>query len=65
MQNRRMAFLFLAALMLVAVARHPSLDLRVITHDSADLNPHRVQAALELGVATVSVLITWTSKKFT
>jgi hypothetical protein len=57
-----MAFLFAAALLLIAVARHPSVDLRLMTHDSADLNPHRMQAAFDLGVATVSLLFTWTSK---
>ena len=64
MRNRRIALLFAAALMLVAVARHPSVDLRLLTHDSSDVKPHRLQAAVELGVASVSLLITWTSKKF-
>ncbi|MDO7842537.1 hypothetical protein [Sphingomonas immobilis] len=64
MRNRRLALLIGAALLLIAGVRHPSMDLRVITHDAADLSPHKVQAAVELGIASVSVLITWTSKKF-
>ncbi len=63
MRNRRIAA-FLALVLLVAVARHPSANIRILTHDATDLAPHRIQAALDLGVFAVSVLITWTSKRF-
>jgi hypothetical protein len=52
-----------AALLLAAFARHPSADIRILTHDAADRAPHRVQAAIDLGLATVSVLVTWTAKR--
>ncbi|SDA31054.1 hypothetical protein [Sphingomonas sp. NFR15] len=66
MRNRRIAVFVALALVAVAVAvaRHPSADLRVLLHDPADLAPHRIQAAVDLGVMAVSVLITWTSHRF-
>jgi hypothetical protein len=65
MRNRRIAMLAaFTLLMTIAVARHPTADLRIQLHDPADLAPHRVQAALDLGVMAVSVLVTWTSHRF-
>jgi hypothetical protein len=49
------------ALLLLAV-RHPSADIRILTHDATDRAPMRVQAALDLGVMAFSVLITWTKR---
>jgi hypothetical protein len=64
MRNRRAA-MFLALVLVATVAlRHPSADLRIQLHDPGDLTPHRVQAALDLGVMAVSVLVTWTSHRF-
>ncbi|WP_404367552.1 hypothetical protein AB5I39_13025 [Sphingomonas sp. MMS24-J45] len=51
-----------AALALIAVARHPSADIQILTHDSTDRTPHRVKAAIDLGLVGVSVLITWTGE---
>ena len=64
MRNRRIALFVAVALVMLAAARHPSADLRVLLHDPSDLAPHRVQAAIDLGVMAVSVLITWTSHRF-
>lgn len=50
------------ALAVVAVQR-PSADIRLITHDMADPSPHRVQAAVDLGLMAVSVLVTWTGER--
>lgn len=40
--------------------RHPTADIRLITHDVRDPAPHRVQAAVDLGLVGVSILYTWT-----
>jgi len=63
MRNRRIGLAVVALLFLALAWRHPSADIRILTHDSADAAPHRVQAALDLGVMGVNVLITWTSKR--
>ncbi|MDQ1231953.1 hypothetical protein [Sphingomonas sp. 2378] len=48
-------------LALIALAyRHPTADIRLITHDIADRSPRRVQAAVDLGLFGVSILYTWT-----
>ncbi len=60
MRDRRIGLLVAAALLLTLSVRHPTADIRIITHDRTDLTPQRVQAALDLGVFAVSVLVTWT-----
>lgn len=63
MRNRRMNVVLLAALVLAfAAVRHPSADIRILTHDVGDRSPVRVQAAIDLGVVAVSVLVTWTKR---
>lgn len=52
----------LALLVMVAI-RQPSADIRIMTHDSGDSAPHRIQAAVDLGVLAVNVLITWTARR--
>lgn len=51
-----------AVLALVAVVRHPSADIRILTHDATDPAPHQLKAAIDLGLVGVSVLVTWTGK---
>ncbi|MGY4398642.1 hypothetical protein ACVWZA_003850 [Sphingomonas sp. UYAg733] len=60
MRDRRIGLIVAAALLLTLVVRHPTADIRIITHDRADLTPQRVLAALDLGIFAVSVLVTWT-----
>lgn len=50
------------ALAIMAVQR-PTADIRLITHDIGDPTPHRVQAAVDLGLMAVSVLVTWTEQR--
>jgi len=51
----------MAVLALVGLAyRHPTADVRLITHDLTDRSPRRVQAAVDLGLLSVSFLYTWT-----
>ncbi|BCA59012.1 hypothetical protein [Sphingomonas sp. HMP6] len=62
MRNRRIMIGMFALLAMVAVARHPSADIRILTHDASDPTPHQVMAALDLGLVAVSVLVTWTGE---
>lgn len=50
----------LALIALVAVARHPTADIEILTHRANDPAPHRMQAAVDLGVIAVRFLLTWT-----
>jgi len=60
--RRRNAMVALGALLvLVAVARHPTADIEILTHRDGDPTPHRIQAAVDLGVVGVKFLLTWTS----
>lgn len=62
MRKRRSIIVALAALFaLVAVARHPTADIEILTHESTGPAPHRVQAAVDLGVVAVKFLLTWTT----
>lgn len=59
--RRRNAMVALAAVLaLVAVARHPTADIEILTHRDGDPTPHRIQAAVDLGVIAVKFLLTWT-----
>lgn len=59
--RERQIMIGMAVLALVALAhRHPTADIRFITHDLADRSPRRVQAAVDLGVFGVRFLYTWT-----
>ena len=62
MRERRTGMLIAIALLLVLAVRHPTANIRILTHDASDLKPARVQAAIDLGVIAVSVLVTWTKK---
>lgn len=62
MRRRRNIVLGVAALLaLVAVARHPTANLEILTHQASDPAPHRIQAAVDLGVVAINFLLTWTS----
>ena len=61
MRKRRMAVAIGAMLALIAVVRHPTADIEILTHRVGDPAPHRLQAAVDLGVVAVKFLLTWTS----
>lgn len=64
MDSRRRTVIAGCALALAVVAvRHPTADVRFINHESWDNAPHRFQAAVDLGLMGVSVLVTWTSSR--
>jgi hypothetical protein len=59
--NRRRVAIVAAAVALVAVGtRQPTADIRILTHDVRDLQPARMQAAIDLGLVGVNLLVTWT-----
>ncbi|MGY2733449.1 hypothetical protein [Sphingomonas sp. UYP23] len=62
MRNRRIMVGIVAVLALVAVARHPSADIQILTHDPTDPAPHQIKAAIDLGLVGISLLVTWTGK---
>lgn len=55
----------LAACALAALVRHPTADIRILTHDAGDPAPHRMQAAIDVGLFAVNLLVTWTAGRFT
>ncbi|USU06739.1 hypothetical protein NF700_07590 [Sphingomonadaceae bacterium OTU29MARTA1] len=60
--RRKLAIAALAVVTIVAV-RHPTPNIRLLTHDVGDTQPHRVQAAIDLGLMGFSVLYTWTARR--
>jgi hypothetical protein len=62
MRERRIGLAVLVIALLVLAARHPSADIRIVTAESSDPAPHRVQAAVDLGGVAVSLLWTWSSR---
>lgn len=62
MRNRRIGLIVAAALLFAVSMRHPTADIRILAHDTADRSPQRVQAAIDIGVFAVSVLVTWTKR---
>lgn len=50
-----------AMLVIVAAARHPTANIEIMTHQIGDPAPHRVQAAVDLGIVAVKFLLTWTA----
>ncbi len=61
MRNRKGMLVLAGVIALTAIAvRHPTVDLQLVTHDSRDPSPHRMQAAVDFRLVGVSVLYTWT-----
>ena len=61
MRNHKGTLLIVGLVALTALAvRHPTIDVQLVTHDSRDPSPQRMQAAVDLGLVGISVLYTWT-----
>ena len=60
MRDRRAVLLVAGLALMVLAVRHPTADIRIITHETSDPSPHRMLAAIDLGLIGVSVLYTWT-----
>jgi hypothetical protein len=65
MRERRLTLAVVAALLLALAWRHPTANIEILTQDQGDLAPHQMHAAIDVGVAAVSVLVTWTSHHLT
>lgn len=63
MRDRRKLIVAGAAALALFAASHPSANIEVLTHDVSDPAPRRVQAAVDLGLMAVSVLVTWTGSR--
>lgn len=61
MDRRKVAVATMFALGVIAM-RHPTADIRVMTHDFGDPRPQRMQAAIDFGLVGVSFLYTWTKR---
>ena len=61
MRDRRLLVAAAAILVIGTLsARHPTADIRLLTHEAADPSPMRMQAAIDLGVVGVSLIYTLT-----
>jgi hypothetical protein len=63
MRQRRLVLGLIVLGLIGLSARHPTADIRLITHDANDPAPQRMQAAVDLGMLGVSVVYTWTVKR--
>lgn len=62
MQRRRILLIFGMLALAVMLVRHPSANIRIITHDVTDPSPRKIEAAVDMGVFALSLLVTWTAK---
>lgn len=60
MRNRGRVLGGVVAAALLVALWHPVAEVRLITHDIGDPAPRRLQAAVDLGMVGVSVMVTWT-----
>lgn len=61
-EKRRLGVIAAATLVAMLAFQTPTAELRIQLHDVADVTPRKVEAAVDLGIAAVSVLVTWTAK---
>jgi hypothetical protein len=62
MRHRRVIVALAVLALLIAAGPHNRADIRILTHESSDRAPEKIQAAIDLGWLAVSVLITWTRR---
>lgn len=64
MEKRRRIVVALGALCLFAAVVHPpAADVRIMAHSAGDPAPQRFRAAVNLGLASASILVTWTAQR--
>ncbi|TPG15316.1 hypothetical protein [Sphingomonas oligophenolica] len=62
MRHRRNALAVAGIALAVVAVGHPTADFRLVTHDVGDPAPHRIRAAVDLGLVGVSFLYTWSQR---
>ena len=62
MRDRRKMLAMAGIAVAVMAVRHPTVDLRIVTHNVGDPTPHRFQAAIDFGLVGFSVLYTYTKR---
>jgi hypothetical protein len=62
MRRRRLLLLLGTLALAVMLVRHPTANIRIITHDMTDPAPHKIEAAIDMGLFALSLLVTWTAK---
>lgn len=61
--DRRKIGLFAAGALICAIAwQTPTARLHIATHDGSDMTPQRLEAAVDLGITAVSLLVTWSKR---
>jgi hypothetical protein len=61
--DKRKVGLIAGGALVVALAwQTPTASLEIQTHDVTDVAPKKMEAALDLGIAAFSLLITWTQR---
>ncbi len=65
MDRRRTIVLAAAALSVAAVStvEPPRADIEILTHERGDAAPARFRAVIDLGLASASLLVTWTTQR--
>ena len=63
MRERRIGLAVVVFALVVLATRHPSASVRIDTHIVGDPAPHSMQAAVDLGIAGVSLLWTWSGRQ--
>lgn len=63
MKSRKTVMIAVALVMLALAWRPPTADIRILAHDANDGSPHRIQAAIDVGILALSLLVTWTSSQ--
>lgn len=64
MQRRRTILIAAVAALGLAVFASPDhrADIRILTHHPGDLDPQKAQAVVDIGLASISVLVTWSKR---
>lgn len=62
MRQRQVIFMCGLLMLAVMLVRHPTANIHIITHDIADPAPRKIEAAVDMGVFALSLLVTWTAR---
>jgi|FLYM01.1.fsa_nt_gi hypothetical protein len=62
LDKRKVGLIAGGALVVALAWQTPTASLEIQTHDVTDVAPKKMEAALDLGIAAFSLLITWTQR---